>query len=57
MGTTIVAIGASAGGVEALAELFDAMPADTGLAFVIVQHMARGRPSMMAEILSNRTSM
>ena len=57
MGTTIVAIGASAGGVEALAELFDAMPADTGLAFVIVQHLARGRPSMMAEILANRTSM
>lgn len=57
MGTTIVAIGASAGGVEALAKLFDAMPADTGLAFVIVQHLARGRQSMMPEILSSHTSM
>lgn len=57
MGSTIVAIGASAGGIEALAELLDATPADTGLAFVIVQHMARGRTSMLADILASHTTM
>lgn len=57
MTATIVGIGASAGGVEALAEFFGAMPADSGLTFVIVQHVARGRPSMMVEILSTHSAM
>jgi len=57
VGSTIVAIGASAGGIEALAELLDATPADTGLAFVIVQHVARGRTSMLADILASHTTM
>src|SRR3712207_7928635 len=37
----IVGIGASAGGIEALEALFGAMPADTGMAFVVITHLAR----------------
>ena len=36
----IVGVGASAGGFEALEEMFQAVPADTGMAFVIVQHLS-----------------
>jgi two-component system CheB/CheR fusion protein len=35
----IVAIGASAGGLEATSRLFDALPATTGCAFIVVQHL------------------
>ena len=35
----IVGIGASAGGLEAMQELFDNMPFDSGLAFVVIQHL------------------
>lgn len=35
----VVGIGASAGGLEALNGLFGHMPADTGMAFVVVQHL------------------
>ena len=34
----VVGLGASAGGIEALAQFFDAMPADSGAAFVVVLH-------------------
>ena len=54
---TIVGIGASAGGLEALQGLFGAMPADSGMAFVVVTHLAPGRKSAMAEILGRATRM
>ncbi len=53
----IVGIGASAGGVEALSELFKSMPADSGLAFVVVTHLAPDRKSMLSEILGRATKM
>jgi two-component system, chemotaxis family, CheB/CheR fusion protein len=53
----IVGIGASAGGLEALEGLFRAMPADTGLCFVLVTHLARGHVSSLVEILSRYTTM
>jgi two-component system CheB/CheR fusion protein len=53
----IVGVGASAGGVEALEYLFKAMPADPGMAFVIVTHQAPGRESMLPEILAHDTRM
>ena len=37
---TVVGIGASAGGIEALQAFFDAVPADVGLAYVVVVHLA-----------------
>ena len=43
-GFTIVGIGASAGGLEALVTLFDAMPADTGIGFVVVVHLDPTHP-------------
>ena len=53
----IVAIGASAGGLEALEAFFDHMPSETGTAFVIIQHLAPKGKSMLGEILKKHTSM
>jgi len=54
---TIVGLGASAGGLDAFQQLFRALPADTGAGFVVIQHLAAGRPSMLAEILARATPM
>ena len=54
---TVVGMGASAGGVEAFVQFFDAVPADTGMAFVLVQHLPPQRESLMADILSKHTAM
>jgi len=54
---TIVAIGASAGGVDALQAFFAAMPADERFAFVVVTHLSPQHASQMAEILGRSTSM
>jgi two-component system CheB/CheR fusion protein len=53
----IVGIGASAGGLEAFSELLRALPTDTGMAFVLVQHLSPSHPSQLAEILSRTTTM
>jgi two-component system, chemotaxis family, CheB/CheR fusion protein len=53
----IVGIGASAGGLEALKMLLENLPSDTGMAFVIIQHLAPGQVSMLTEILSRSTTM
>ena len=53
----VVGIGASAGGLEPLGELLAALPAGTGMAFLIVQHLDPARVSMLAEILGKKTSM
>jgi two-component system CheB/CheR fusion protein len=53
----VVGIGASAGGIEALREFFDATPADTGMAFVVIQHLDPTQPSYMAGLLSRHTQM
>jgi two-component system, chemotaxis family, CheB/CheR fusion protein len=51
----VVAIGASAGGLEAYKEFFHALPADTGMAFVLIQHLDPSHHSLLAEILSKAT--
>ncbi len=53
----IVGIGASAGGIEALEAFFKAVPAENGLAFVVVTHLSPDRESMLAEILGRATRM
>jgi two-component system CheB/CheR fusion protein len=53
----VVAIGASAGGLEALEQFFRAMPPDTGFAFVVVQHLSPDFRSMMDELLARHSSM
>lgn len=53
----IVAIGASAGGLEALEILFDALPDDLGCSYVLVQHLSPDFKSMMDELLKKHTNM
>jgi two-component system CheB/CheR fusion protein len=53
----VVGIGASAGGVEALEQFFKSVPANNGLAFVVVTHLPPGRESMLSEILGRATRM
>ena len=53
----VVAIGASAGGLEALEQLFGGMPSDTGAAFVVVTHQHPDRRSMLPELLSRVTNL
>lgn len=48
----IVAIGASAGGLEALQALFAHVPADCGMAFVVVTHMRPRRESLLPELIA-----
>jgi two-component system CheB/CheR fusion protein len=55
--TTIVAIGASAGGIEAVTELMNYLPADTGMAFVLVQHLDPKHHSILTELLARKTIM
>src|SRR4051812_49848249 len=53
----VVAIGASAGGLESLERLFSALPTDTGMAFIVLQHLSPDFRSLMDELLSRRTRM
>lgn len=53
----IVGIGASAGGLEALEYFFDHLPNDSGLGFVVVQHLSPDFKSLMVELLSRHTSL
>jgi len=53
----IVGIGASAGGLEACTKLLENLPADTGMAFVLVQHLAPTKDSILADLLSKAASM
>lgn len=55
--TTVVAIGASAGGIEALRDLLMYIPADTGMAFVLVQHLDPTHHSILTELLAKKTAM
>ena len=53
----IVAIGASAGGLEAASKLFTCLSDRPGMAFILVQHLEPDHPSMMVELLAKRTAM
>ena len=53
----VVGIGASAGGLEALELVFDQMPVNGGMAFVIVQHLSPNFKSLMVELLGRHTKM
>jgi len=52
----VVGIGASAGGLEACTTLFGSLPADTGMAFVLVQHLDPTHDSMLVDLLSTNCS-
>lgn len=53
----IVGMGASAGGLDALEKFFRSMPTDSGVAFVVVQHLSPDFKSLMNELLARYTSM
>ena len=53
----VIGIGASAGGLEALQQFFDYMPPNSGLSFVVVQHLSPDYKSLMADILGKHTEM
>jgi two-component system, chemotaxis family, CheB/CheR fusion protein len=53
----IVGVGASAGGLEAFTQLFKNLPADPGMAFVLIQHLAPEHESMLTGLLSKVISM
>lgn len=53
----IVAVGASAGGLEAFTRLLQHLPPDTGMAFVLIQHLAPQHGSMLASLLVRATAM
>jgi two-component system CheB/CheR fusion protein len=53
----VVGVGASAGGLEAFRELLEALPSDTGMAFVLVSHLSKTYKSMLSELLSKVTRM
>jgi two-component system, chemotaxis family, CheB/CheR fusion protein len=53
----VVGIGSSAGGLEALREMFAAAEVPTGLAFVVVQHLDPHHQSMLAELLDRHTQL
>src|ERR1041385_5532770 len=55
--TTIVGVGASAGGVQALQSFFEELPADLGAAFVVIVHLDPAVRSELAEILATRSQM
>ncbi len=53
----VVGIGASAGGLEALQQFLTFLPSNTGMAFVIIQHLAPNHKSMLVDILGKYNSM
>lgn len=53
----VVGIGVSADGLEALKQSFTATPQDSGLAFVLVQHLDPNHESLMADLLARYTAM
>ncbi|NTU78531.1 MAG: chemotaxis protein CheB, partial [Chloroflexales bacterium] len=53
----VVGIGASAGGLAAFTDFLQHMPPDSGLAFVLVQHLDPQQPSLLPELLAGHTAM
>ena len=53
----LIGIGASAGGLEALQQFFGYMPPNSGLSFVVIQHLSPDYKSLMADILGKHTEM
>jgi two-component system CheB/CheR fusion protein len=52
-----VGLGASAGGLEAFKAFFNSLPDETGMAFIVVLHLAPGKESSLAEILQSQTAL
>lgn len=55
--TRIVGIGASAGGLVALEQFLEKTPADSGMAYIVVQHLDPTQKALLAELLQRNTLM
>jgi two-component system, chemotaxis family, CheB/CheR fusion protein len=53
----VVGVAASAGGLEAFTQLLSHLPVDTGMAFVLIQHLSPDHQSLLTEILARVTKM
>ncbi|MGI8988764.1 MAG: chemotaxis protein CheB [Bryobacteraceae bacterium] len=53
----VAGVGASAGGLEAFTRLLQHLPADTGIGFVVIQHLDPAHPSILTELLTRETAM
>ncbi|WDF70723.1 chemotaxis protein CheB [Sphingobacterium oryzagri] len=53
----VVGVGASAGGLEAIHDLFDRIPAEIDAAFVLIQHLSSDHKSLLVELVSKHTHM
>ena len=53
----VIGIGASAGGLEAFSQLLEGLIPNSGMAYVLVQHLAPEKESLLRSILSRRTMM
>jgi two-component system chemotaxis response regulator CheB len=53
----LVVVATSSGGLRALSEVLGSLPADLPAPIVVVQHLAAARPSLLSEILSQRTAL
>src|SRR5262249_2937172 len=53
----VVGIGASAGGLESLEQFFQNLPANPGMAFVVVQHLSPDFRSVMDELLARHSDL
>lgn len=53
----VVGVGASAGGLEAIHELFDRIPSDIDASFVLIQHLSSDYKSLLVELVSKHTHM
>ena len=51
----VVALGASAGGLEAFTQFLSKLPADSGMAFVLIQHLDPSHPSSLVELLARQS--
>lgn len=53
----VVAIGTSAGGLKALYELFENLPVDLGMSYIIIQHLSPNHQSVLPELVAGKTEM
>jgi len=56
-GIPVIGLGGSAGALAPFEAFFDAMPADSGAAFVVIQHMSANNESYLPELLAKHTPM
>ncbi|MDH5681351.1 MAG: chemotaxis protein CheB, partial [Spirochaetota bacterium] len=54
---TVVSLGASAGGLDAFKKFFTSMPSNSGIAFVLIQHLDPSHESLMVDLLARHTEM